>query len=464
MAYEQREGNSTVNPSRDIALVVDDDPAILQGTALALKTELEVDSECVATGAAALAALKQRRFGLVLLDLSLPDLSGEEILVRVRQNHPELPVIMITAMSDLESVVRCMRAGAYDYIIKGSDPGRLLNSVRRGFESRQKDMSIAALKRSLLAEGLKNPGHFSALVTTHPRMHALFRFIEAVAGTEEPILLQGETGTGKELFAQAIHKASGVTGPFVATNLGGLDDVMVSDTLFGHVKGAFTGADEPRKGMVVQASGGTLFLDEIGDLSPQSQVKLLRFLENREFFPLGTDIARRSEARIVAATNMDLETRADEGLFRRDLLYRLAAYRVDIPPLRERSDDIPLLCQHLLEQNGVSIPLGPSAVEALMRYPFPGNVRELKGLLLKATALAGGEIDALVLEPLLGPPRSSAPEKRPAPTFPTIHQAVSRLVDDALRQTKGHQASAAKLLGISPQALSKRLKQKEIEP
>jgi DNA-binding NtrC family response regulator len=451
---------SAVNPSRDIVLVVDDDPAILQGTAQALKTELEIDCECVANGTAALKALENLSFGLVLLDLSLPDLSGEEILARVRQNHPELPVIIITALSDLESAVRCMRGGAYDYIVKGSDPGRLLNSVRRGLESRRKDLKIAALKRSLLTDQLKNPSHFEALVTGHPRMHALFRFIEAVAGSEEPILLQGETGTGKELFAQAIHRASGVAGPFVATNLGGLDDVMVSDTLFGHVKGAFTGADEPRKGMVVQASGGTLFLDEIGDLSPQSQVKLLRFLENREYFPLGTDTARRSEARIVAATNMDLEVRAEQGLFRRDLLYRLAMYRVDIPPLRERAEDIPLLCNHLTPGGPR---LHPAAVEALSRYDFPGNIRELKGLLLKARALSNGEIGADLIETMLGSSPRPAAQKHPEPVFPTIHQAVSKLVDDALRKTQGHQASAAKLLGISPQALSKRLKQKENE-
>jgi DNA-binding NtrC family response regulator len=458
-------------------LLVDDDLAILRSTAQVLGEEFQLACISASTGTEALDLVARQAVGMVLLDLGLPDLAGEEILARLRKDYPEVPVIIVTALADVDSAVRCMGSGAYDYVVKGSDPGRLINSVKRALESREKDLKIASLRESLQAPGLKRPESFSDLITSNERMRALFRFIEAVAASDEPILLQGETGTGKELFARAIHKASGARGPFVATNLGGLEDSLVSDTLFGHVKGAYTGADEARKGLIFQASGGTLFLDEIGDMSSQSQVKLLRFLENREYFPLGTDLPRRSEARIVVATNQNLETKADEGRFRRDLLFRLSPYRIDIPPLRERKEDIPLLCAHFLTSitKGCEGPaLTPGALAVLSLYSFPGNVRELRGLLLKAAAISGGQaIDQSIMEGLLTaspkPILSALPLAPPAPVsiaapvvpnLPTIQEAIGDLIEEALKRTSGHQKAAAKLLGITPQALSQRLKHK----
>lgn len=460
-------------------LLVDDDVAILRSTSQVLEEGFQLTCIPAATGTEALDLMAREPVGLVLLDLGLPDLPGEELLTRLRRDYPEVPVIIVTALADIDSAVRCMGNGAYDYVVKGSDPGRLINSVKRALESRQKDLKIASLRDSLQAIDLKRPESFSDLITTNDKMRALFRFIEAVAASDEPILLQGETGTGKELFARAIHKSSGVRGPFVATNLGGLEDLLVSDTLFGHVKGAYTGADEARKGLIFQAAGGTLFLDEIGDLSSQSQVKLLRFLENREYFPLGTDLPRRSEARIVAATNQNLESRAEEGRFRRDLLFRLSTYRVDIPPLRERREDIPLLCAHFLSSmaSGPDCPtLSPGALTALGLHSFPGNVRELRSLLLKAKALSPGqEIDRSVVERLLSAPPKAGPDPSmataavakpapPMPEMPTIEQAIEDLIEKALKRTDGLQSSAAKLLGISPQALSQRLKHRGSKP
>jgi DNA-binding NtrC family response regulator len=319
----------------------------------------------------------------------------------------------------------------------------------------------------MLAADLRRPEAFADLITASERMRVLFRFIEAVAPSTEPILLFGETGTGKELFAQAVHRASEAKGPFVATNLGGLDDQMVADTLFGHSKGAFTGADQARKGLVSTAAEGTLFLDEIGDLSPSSQVKLLRFLENREYYPLGSDVVRRSSARVVAATNRDLETLATEGKFRQDLIYRLSVFRIDVPPLRERPEDIPLLSQHFLDTLGSgSTTLSSGAMALLRSYHFPGNVRELRGLLLRAMAVSPGKIiDRPVLEGLLKshanlPPAPSTPPR----SFPTIRQAIDELVAEAMARTNGHQAQAALLLGITPQALSKRLRRRGGSP
>jgi DNA-binding NtrC family response regulator len=450
----------------DPILLVDDDVTILRSTLQVLEGGLQHRCVTAVSGKEALGVLAGQKISIVLLDLGLPDLSGEEMLSQLKKDYPGVPVIIVTALRDLDSAVRCMGAGAYDYVVKGSDPGRLINSVKRALESREKDLKIATLRDSLQMSGLKRPENFSDLITISERMRGLFRFIEAVAASDESILLQGETGTGKELFARAVHKASGAKGPFVATNLGGLEDLLVSDTLFGHVKGAYTGADEPRKGLIFQAAGGTLFLDEIGDLSPQSQVKLLRFLENGEYFPLGTDLGRRSETRIVAATNMNLEARAEEGLFRRDLLYRLSTYRVDIPPLRERKEDLPLLCQHFLSlaAPGPDFPgLTSGALAVLGLYSFPGNIRELRGLLLKAKALSQELIiDQSVIEGLLANPAKPSATVLAAPpavpVLPTIQQAVADLIQDALRRTNGHQTLAAKLLGISPQALSKRLK------
>jgi DNA-binding NtrC family response regulator len=372
----------------------------------------------------------------------------------------------------MDTAVRCMGKGAYDYVVKGSDPERLVSSVRRALESARKAQGIEALRERMQSVNLRHPAAFEALVTTSELMRSLFRFIEAVAGTDEPLLVQGETGTGKELLAHAIHLSSQSSGPFVATNLGGLDDFMVSDTLFGHTKGAYTGADEVRKGLVSTAAGGTLFLDEIGDMSPASQVKLLRFLEHREYFPLGSDVPRRSDARIVAATNRDLEQLAEEGKFRRDLYFRLATYRVLLPPLRERPEDIGVLAEHLLSklsQGREQWVLTSGALHRLSRHSFPGNVRELRGLLMRAkVSTVGPVIDRHHIEQLLG---ASSPNDQHSDTLapplafpsrlPTIRQAVEELITEALRRTGGQQNLAAGLLGITPQALSKRLKKPE---
>ena len=461
---------------RDIILLIEDDPAVLESTRQILEQEVLGQCLVAGTGAAGLALIENQSVSLVLLDLGLPDIAGEDILARLKRDRPEIIVVVVTALGDVEMAVRCMSQGAYDYLVKGGDPGRLIASVRRALESRRKDLEIAALRERMQSTTLNRPESFAALITGSERMRALFRFIEAVAATDEPILLQGETGTGKELFAQAVHKASQTRGPFVAANLGGMDDFVVSDSLFGHTRGAFTGADEVRKGLVASAAGGTLFLDEIGDLSLPSQVKLLRFLENREYTPLGSDLPRRSDARIVAATNKDLAALAETGGFRRDLLYRLSTYRVDIPPLRDRREDIPLLCHHLLSQvvQGSERPtLTSGALDLLRSYGYPGNIRELRGLLLRAKALSDGRtIDRVLLEGLLAASPKTPTSADPVvfhpvqSNLPTIRQAIESLVAEALKRTSGHQTLAAELLGITPQALSKRLKRhpKGIEP
>ena len=286
------------------------------------------------------------------------------------------------------------------------------------------------------------------------------------------MLITGETGTGKELVARAIHDASGCSGVFMPVNIAGFDDVMFSDTLFGHRKGSFTGAEQDRPGLVEMAAGGTLFLDEIGDLSVQSQVKLLRLLDEEEYFPLGWDVPRKSHARIVVATNRQLEAEVGAGRFRKDLFYRLKTHWIHLPPLRERKGDLPLLIDHFLRQAAEELqkprPSVPDEILPLLgTYDFPGNVRELRSLLFDALSRHRGGILSL------GPIRRAIGPAQPLPQagpsgleiayperLPTLKQSARLLVAEAMKRAGGNQSVAARLLGISQQALSKRLSRK----
>ncbi len=307
---------------------------------------------------------------------------------------------------------------------------------------------------------------FELFSTTNASLERVVRTAQTLSPSREVVLITGETGVGKELLARAIHEASGRSGSFVACNVAGLEDSVFDDTLFGHLRGAFTGADQPRRGLAAAAQEGTLFLDEVGELRPQSQVKLLRFLESGEYFPLGSDAPRRSSARLIAATNSDLRVQVSRGLFRQDLYFRLAAFHLTIPPLRERIDDLPLLCDSLLRAltpEGEKAPrVSPGALRLLRSLPYPGNVRELRHILLRAKmAAVGGLIDSTVLQglgfqdPVAGPGNASVlfPGK-----LPTVREVVDALVQEALRRAGGRQNVAGAMIGISPQAISKRLR------
>jgi DNA-binding NtrC family response regulator len=279
--------------------------------------------------------------------------------------------------------VRCMREGVFDYIVKPVERARLISSVRRAVELRELYRENRALKARVLSDGLTRPEAFSEIVTISARMRSIFRYMEAIAPSPRPMLITGETGAGKKLVARAVHTLSRRTGPFVAVNVAGLDNHMFADALFGHRKDAFNGALEARAGLLEQAPSGTLFLDEIGDLSPSSQVRLLRLLQDRAYFPLGSDLAKRSDASLVAGTTHDLEAECNSGRFRRDLYHRLSGHHIHVPPLRERREDLPILLDHFLEK--ASRALGkqkptPSGrlIELLAFYHFPGNVRELE--------------------------------------------------------------------------------------
>jgi DNA-binding NtrC family response regulator len=313
-------------------LIVDDEAAIL----LSIDTVLQMaglnnvmtcqDSRQVMT------ILASRPVEAMLLDLNMPHTDGRELLGQINQAFPEIPVIIVTGAVEIETAVQCMKSGAFDYVVKPVEDERLVSAVHRALAFRELKRENMALKQHILSDALERPEAFAGIVTRNKKMLAIFQYIESIAQTSQPVLIRGETGVGKELIARVLHELSGLKGQFVAVNVAGLDDSVFSDTLFGHAKGAFTGAESERQGLIQRASGGTLFLDEIGDLSPASQVKLLRLLQENEFFPLGRDDTKRADSRIVASTNADLWELQKSGKFRKDLNFRLGTHRIYVPP------------------------------------------------------------------------------------------------------------------------------------
>jgi len=465
-------------PSAPI-LVVDDEEAIL----LSIDTTLQLagmnniltcsDSRQV------MAIVKQRSPGVILLDLNMPHVDGEEILDLIVSLDQHIPIIIITGRIDAETAVECMKSGAFDYIVKPVDENRLIASVKKSLQYGELRQENQALKEQLRDANLSHPEVFSNIVTNSPKMLLLFKYVESTARTREPVLVRGETGTGKELIARAIHQVSGNQGEFVAVNVAGLDDNVFSDTLFGHVKGAFTGADADRPGLLERAAGGTLFLDEIGDLNQNSQIKLLRLLQEKEYMPLGQDRNRTSSARIIASTHVDLWSLQQKELFRQDLHYRLRTHRIMLPPLRERKEDLGVLVDHFVQCAAETLkkkkPRIPEELMVILEaYNFPGNIRELQAMVFDAVAQNDNGILPLVVfrnhisraVRLEQAKHSTGGQNEGIPiTFtdplPTIKQATRLLVEEAMHRAGNNQSTAASLLGISQQALSKRLKNME---
>jgi DNA-binding NtrC family response regulator len=360
------------------------------------------------------------------------------------------------------------------------EKSRLIGGVKRAVELRELQRENQMLKAHVLSDRLEKPEAFSKIITTSAAMRSIFQYIEAIANSPRPVLITGETGVGKELIARAVHTISSRAGAFVPVNVASLDDQVFADTLFGHNKGAFTDAREARKGLIEQAAGGTLFLDEIGDLSITSQVKLLRLLQEGEFFPMGSDVAKRSDARIVVATNQDLDALQSSGQFRKDLYYRLCDHQIHIPPLRQRREDLAVLVAHFLEKAAKALnkknPTPPEELIMLLStYHFPGNIRELESMIFEAvSSQTSGKLSMdtfkshiMVKKQLPSNIDSTAtiPSEGLRVSFsdqlPTLKQIEQMLIDEAMKRSNGNQSIAALSLGISRQALNKRLKKSQ---
>lgn len=459
----------------NFVLLVDDEPELLLSSRMILRSAGISNVLTIDDSREVLPLLHKEDVSAIVLDLTMPYMPGEALLTELKHEFTRIPVIILTATDELETAIECMKAGAFDYLVKPVEKDRFVLSVKRALEFHDLQRELISLKRHLLSERLENEAAFSSIISNDRKMLALFKFIEAISASKLPVLITGETGVGKELAAKAIHELSGLKGSFVAVNVAGLDDFIFSDTIFGHKKGAYTGADTAREGLILTASGGTLFLDEIGDLNISSQVKLLRLLQEETFYPLGSDLPLKSNARIIVSTNQDLKEMVSAGKFRKDLYYRLRGHHINVPPLRERREDIPILLDYFLDEAAKALhkkkpAYPPELITLLSVYHFPGNVRELRAMVFDAVTRHSSGIlsmddfkDLIVQGNLLETDIPSSNRKEAeilsgfSGRFPTLKQAEDFLISEAMRLSKGNQGIAASMLGITRQALNKRL-------
>ncbi len=453
---------------RGRVLVVDDEPAVRT----ALRVNLgRAGFEVVLCERAdeALDRLRESGADIVLSDIRMPGMDGLELLETLRPSHPDLPVVLMTGFGSVDTAVRAMKAGAFDYIIKPIEKDELIVVLERALEKR----SLVAEVEKLRAEVDERYG-FENLVGATPAIREVFRLVRAVADSDARVLLTGPTGTGKELLARAIHyRSPRRKAPFVAINCAALPEGLVESELFGHEKGAFTGAVRRHRGRFEQADGGTLLLDEVGEVPLSTQVRLLRVLETAELQRVGGTDTIKVDVRVIAATNRDLRAEVRAGRFREDLYYRLNVFHIPVPPLRERLDDIPLLVDHFIARQARAHQrparrVSPEVLDRLMRYPWPGNVRELEHVIERAVILSPGEVITEVRLPDLD--EADAADAASAGLLRegwTINDALAdlerRLIVEALRRERGVQARAARLLGISRSNLNYRIKKLGIQ-
>ncbi len=448
-------------------LVVDDEENMVHFLTKLLQSEgLEVEG--VRSGAAALERLRERGFELVLTDLKLPDADGIEVLKLARERHPETVVIVITAYGTIESAIEAMRAGAYDYLTKPFRAGEILQVVNKALERVRLRREVVQLRQAV-----EQRFGLAGMVGKSATMREVYTKIERVAAARGAVLIQGESGTGKELVAKAIHFSSPrKSGPFVVIDCGAIPETLQESELFGHEKGAFTGALTTKKGLFEEAHGGGLFLDEVADLAPGLQAKLLRALQDGSIRRVGGTKTLHVDARLIAATNRDLAADVRDGAFREDLFYRLNVFPIFLPPLRERREDLPLLVDHFLDRvsRGSGKPprqLSAEALRAMMAYHWPGNVRELEHAIERAVLLSEGEM--ITIHDL--PPEIAAPKDELTVTLPgsgvdlkgtvgrVIREAETKLIRRALAESGNNHSEAARILGISRRALLYKLKQ-----
>ncbi len=450
-------------------LIADDEPMTLELIIEHLQAE-GYEVEVVASGEEAVSAARNNSFNVLLTDLSMPGMSGIELLAHFTGKYPETLVIVLTGYGTIETAVEAMKRGAYDYLSKPANIDEILLTLKRAIEL--KDLKE---ENVLLREQLQDQHRLDRLIGQSSAMHALYRIIRRVSKTDSTVLVTGESGTGKELIANAIHyNGSRRDMPFVPINCGAIPEELLESELFGHEKGAFTGAIKERRGRFELAHKGTVFLDEIGEMSPKLQVKLLRFLQETKFQRIGGSKTIEVDVRILAATNKDLEKAVAENSFREDLFYRLNVIPIHVPPLREREGDIPILIQHFLRQHcrkkDIALKrMSRDSVESLQLYEWPGNVRELENVIERLVILTDGdEIQVCDLPKRMQIPRQAEVRKiefgeEGINLKDTLDELENRLILDALQKASGVKNKAAKLLGLNRTTLIEKMKKKQIE-
>jgi DNA-binding NtrC family response regulator len=441
-------------------LIVEDDPSHLE----ILQRHLERCGYRVEAAESAEQALSRfSRFAphLVLSDLRMPGMSGFELLRKLKSDAPDVAVVLMTAFDDMQTAIDAMKDGAYDYLVKPLDLERLEAIIHGALEQRRRNGDCrAAAARS--PEPEPPPLASNDLIGRHPTMIDVFKVIGRVSASAAPVLIRGETGTGKELIARTIHEnSSRAKLPFISVNCASLPETLLESELFGHVRGAFTGAQADRKGRFEMAGGGTIFLDEIGDTSLAFQAKLLRVLQEREYYPVGGEDPRRSEARVLAATHQPIERLVRDGEFREDLYFRLRVVEIVVPPLRERREDIPLLARHLVAKaaklaDRPTLRLPDDVIRRLVIHDWPGNVRELENTLMRAVVLAGGDsltpdhLDFGAGSALLGSSTNGAGATGGSGELDHVLEMAEKAhVQRVLASTGGHKSRSAEILQIS---------------
>ena len=454
-------------------LVVDDEEIMRE----VLETLLTAEGHRVdlaKTGEEGLEAYGRRAFDVVLLDVSMPGIGGLRALEEFLKMDPEAVIVMITAYATFDTAIAAWERGAFGCIRKPFQNEQITARIAAGISRRRKEEERRTLRRAM-----SKAVDRGEIIGRSDVMQEVFRLVEQVAAARSTVLITGESGTGKELIAKAIHESSPrATRPFVTVNSSNIPSELLESELFGHTRGAFTGAVAAKKGLFEVADGGSIFLDEIGDIPPETQVRLLRVIQEREFTPLGDTAPRRVDVRIVAATNIDLKDAVRQGTFREDLYYRLAVVPIELPPLRDRREDILPLAQHFIhkynEENGrtVAEQIAPDVLALLESYSWPGNVRELENAIERAVVIApGDDITRECLRPEISDPQSVVTSSHEGASNAAVHD-ISRgvnfyeevrrfevdLIRRALEQTGGHQSRAARLLGMNATTLNSKIK------
>lgn len=448
--------------SRTPILVVDDDVGLLLSVKATLASAGMPEPALVSDSRRVMDLLRKHSFRLVLLDLIMPHLSGMELLRELKEEFPDIECVIITAIDEVSFAIEAMRFGAFDYLVKPLDSERLIIALNNALERHHLRQGLALLERSQSFADLKHPEAFKEMVVEDEAMARVFHQAETAGASDYNLLITGETGTGKEMLARIIHGLSHRSrGPFVGVNMASFSRSLFEDDFFGHAKGAYTGAFSEKKGFFEAAQGGTLFLDEIAELERDLQPKLLRVIQERELYRLGSTKVGKLDLRLITSSNRDIKKEVRQGHFRDDLFYRLNTFHIHIPPLRERKRDILPLARHFLRiharQNNKQINvLAPDLADGLLQYPFPGNVRELENIIAAAVLAEKGKVLTLSSVQDLHPASEPDPSRTEEPL--SLAEVEKRHILRVLQAAGGNRTRAAKLLGIGLRTLQRKLK------